>query len=457
MEVAARELQIGDKLILGLKGGGWHKLKNVKEGRELGWSLRFEGGVMGWVRGEEVRVEGEGGKLRVSEGVEEIVSVGGVSPTGSEISTESQREWKIPTGSMGKRREYTPARGDARGLFGDEEELLREMEREEKEMKEETKEGVEPVRKRPRFSMGRYRVIRGGEEDPPPSEANKGSSDAGDSQLEGPIETLSGHDKMDETPDSRVDMPPPSLPTASAIDPDQQQPHRSQEPPDSPELKPVDSSGLPLVSPLEHRGLNFPDYMMDNTPAMRAEPEITVSRPESAGYDSTGPNSLFDSPSPSPDPENRSRGRSPAVQPSPLRNVHTVGGELRRGLGMQSEQEDEGNKVPLLLPGKAVTARPLEEDAFLVEGNEGKDDTGREVSTTRGDGDEQGEEDHLMSVPHSTTRISDDVLTRGTTQSTTQTQSGNAPLSVASRGFQSGITTTVSTVCPYVCMGLYSH
>jgi len=515
-EVASRELQIGDKLILGLEGGGWYKLKNVKEGRELGWSLKFERGVMGWVRGEEVKVEGEEAR---PEDEDEGKSGRGVSPAGSGISTGSQREWRIPTGSRGKRREYTPARGDARELFDDDEELLKEMEREEKE-----KEGVEPVRKRPRFSMGRYRVLRGDEEDLPSSESNKGGSVAGDSQRVGSVETLSEHDKMDEMPASRVEISPPSLPTVSVTDSDQQQPHQgheppdspylkpvdsfgltlvsplghrglsssdspptasttgsgqqqphqSQEPPDSPHLKPVDSFGLALVSPLEHGGLNFSDYMDTSIPVKpdvdfsgskghlvheeglsrsRMEPEITVLRPQSAGYDSTGPNSLFDSPSPSPDPENLSRGRSPAVQPSPLRNMQTVGVGLRRVMGMQGEQEGGRNKAPLLLPGKAMTARAVASSS-LEEDNEGDNDASRGEDTRQGDGEEQGEEGHLMSVPRSTTRVLDDLLTHGTNQSTTQTQSSS---SAASRGFQSGITTVVSTLCSPICESLYSR
>ena len=511
-EVTSRELQIGDKLTLGLEGGGWYKLKNVKEGKELGWSLRFEGGVMGWVRGEEVKVEGEEAKPKVSEDADEGKSGRGVSPAGSVISTGSQREWKIPTGSRSKRREYTPARGDARELFDDEEELLREMEREEKE-----KEGVEPVRKRPRFSMGRYRVIRGDEEDLPSSEMNKENSVAGDSQREGSVEALSGNDKMDETPLSRVEVTP-SLPTVSVTDldqqlhqshepsgllhlkpvdsgdlklvsplghgglnfsdspptvsitgPGQQQPNQSQEPPDSPHLKPVDSFGLAIVSPLEHGGLTFSDYMDTSSSAKsdvdfsglkghlvheerlgisRREPEITLSRPQSAGYDSTGPNSLFDSLSPSPDPENRSRGRSPVVQPSPLRNVQTVGSRLRRGMGMQGEWEDGRNKAPLLLPGRAMTARAVGEDGTLEEKEK---DASREGDTAQGGGDEQGEEDYLMSVPRSTTRALNDLLTRGTTQSTTQTQSDNMSPSTASGDFQSGITTIVCTFLFPVC------
>ncbi|KAF8442630.1 hypothetical protein BGX38DRAFT_1201619 [Terfezia claveryi] len=428
-EVASRELQIGDKLILGLERGGWFKLKNVKEGRELGWSLKFEGGVTGWVRGEEVKVEGGEEKPKVLEDADEGQSDTGVSPAGSGISGGSQREWKLPTGSMGRRMEYTPAREDARELF-DDEELLREMEREERE-----KAGVEPVRKRPRFSMGRYRVIRGNEEDLPSSESNKGSSVAGDSQWEGSVEALSEHDKIDETPVSRVDIPSPSLPTVSITDSDQQQLHQSQEPPDSPKIKPC---GRTLVSP-EHGELNFSDYRETSTPAKpdvdfsgskghlvheerlgtsMTEPEAVVSGSQSSGYDSTG---------------NRSRGRSPAVQPSPLRNVQTVGSELPRGMVMQGEQEDGRVKAPSLLPGEA-----------MVEYN----DADWEEDTAQGDGEKQGEEDNLLSVPRSTTRVLDDLLTHDTTQSTTQTQSDNMSQSAAFGGFQSGLTTVLSDFPP---------
>ncbi|KAF8425574.1 hypothetical protein EV426DRAFT_595689 [Tirmania nivea] len=414
---------------------------------------------MGWVRGEEVKVEGEEGKLKVSEDADGSRDGRGVNPVGSEILMGSQREWKLPTGSIGKRREYTPVRGDAWELFDDEEELLREMEREEEEMvNEEAKEGVEPMRKRPRFSMGRYRVIRRDEEDLPSPETNKEGSVAGDWQREGYVETLFEHEKMDETPASR----PPSLPTVSVAHSEQQQPGQSQELPDSPDLKPVDSYGLTLVSPLGHGGLDFSDHMMDTSTLAnsdvdcsglkvhqekvgisRTEPDITVSRPQSAGYDSTGPNSLFDSLSPSPDPENRSRGRSPAVQPSPLRNVHTMEGGLHRGM-----QEDWRNKVPLLLPGKVKVTRAIEEDAPLEDGNEGENDASREEDTAQGNGDEQGEEGHLMSVPRSTTIVLDDLLTHGTTQSTTRAQSNNASPSAASGGFQSGITTVSSDFPP---------
>lgn len=401
-EVASRELQIGDKLILGLEGGGWFKLKNVKEGRELGWSLKFEGGVTGWVRGEEVNVEGEGGegKPKALEEGDEGESGTVVSQAGSGNSAGSQREWKLPTGSMGRRREYPPAREDARELFDDDEELLREMEREEKE-----KVGMEPVRKRPRFSVGRYRVIRGDEEDLPSSESNKGSSVAGDSQREGSAEALSEHDKMDETPVSRVEIPSPSLPTVSFTDSDQQQPHQSQEPPDSPHLKPVDSCGRTLVPPLEHGGLNLTDYRDTSTPAKqdvdfsgskgyliheerlsisRTEPEIIVSGSQSSGYDSTG---------------NRSRGRSPAVQSSPLRNVQTVGSELRRDMGMQGEQGDGRDKAPSPLPGEAMVERAIREDALLEEDNEGDNDVGWKEDTAQGDGKKQEEEDHLLPQP----------------------------------------------------------
>ena len=194
------------------------------------------------------------------------------------------------------------------------------------------------------------------------------------------------------------------------------------------------------TSDIDFSGLKENLVYEERVSISRAEPGVTISRPHSSGYDSTGPNSLFDSLSPSPDPENR--GRSPAVQPSPLRNVHTLG-----GMGIQGEQGNGENKAPLLLPGKGMAASAIEEDAPLEEGNEGDNDASRKEGTAQGDGDEQGEGGYPMSVPHSTTRIPDDLLTHDTTQSTIRTQSHNASPSTSSRGFQSGVTTAVCTLC----------
>lgn len=86
-------------------------------------------------------------------------------------------------------------------------------------------------------------------------------------------------DRMDESSDSQPRlsqssiMPPPPLPSSQTA-PRGDEGER-QEVPDSPDLEPVDSSGLPLVSPLENRRLSFSDYMMGSTASIT--PAVTES------------------------------------------------------------------------------------------------------------------------------------------------------------------------------------
>lgn len=499
-------MQIGDVVVLSLEGARFHKLRNAT-GREVPWSVRFENRLVVRVREEDVAVDEEaedaGGAAGLNVPNEEAGGGRGASPATSE---GSQSEWKIPAGKRRGLTQHLPEGENYFGnLFDDEEQLLREMERAEQSEKE------GPAKKRPRFSRGSYTLIKD-EEDFTSTEPNRSTGSAiGDGSQSPKVENedlvelmatdnhpvvphilVSEEDRMDETPDSQTEMPPPPLPAIKDEDKDHEE--QEQEIPDSPNLKPVDSSMLPLISPIENHGLSFSDYMMaeqqrappllslDNVKAEPVEhlipdarsgglvpllPEpagITISRPESergAREDSTGPNSLFDV-SPSPDGDNG--GRSPvsmsvSMQPSPLRNVETVEGYPARGGGMH---EEEGvRKTPLLLPIVATPrVRSGEKRGVGVEaaGLDGENAKGEDVahedvddSQEGGDhqsGDSEGK-DITLSVNHNASEnLHDDgkqtLLTPRSPIQSPDSDSNTPPApSTASNNFQSGITTPV--------------
>lgn len=380
-KLAGKNVDIGDVLVLSTREARFHKLRNATL-RDVPWSLRFDEGLLVKLK---VKGAGEWDTLEVNEAHEEkgddggsaadtaalpgsgLTSSSGASPGPSE---GSQREWRMPASF--KRTALPPEPLTTfLGELLDEEELLEEQEQ-------------EPVRKKPRFTQSRYRLVSGDEEQwDKPHRPDRGTQYIGSfdppDQITVPVDnpptastpTITVSSEPD-TLQQRLEVPPPRLTVYDELHP---------EVPDSPDLKPVDSSGLPLISPLEHRGLSFSDYMGTRLEgpvgshsfvgrgfggssshvslAESAGEQVFISSPPyelditpSRSESSTGPNSLFDSLSPTPVQEllSEERGKSP-VHPSPLRIVENFSSTLQQEPSPQQHSASRpAGKTPLLLP-----------------------------------------------------------------------------------------------------------
>ena len=381
-KLAETNVGIGDMLVLSTREARFHKLKDATL-RDVPWSLRFDGGLLvklklkGSEEWDTVEVnethedkEDDGGRIDDTIALPNpgLASSGGAFPA---LSGGLRREWRMPASF--KRTALPPE--PSTSFFGEsfnEEELLEELE--------------EPMKKKPRFAQSRYRLISGDKEqwDKPQSPGRDTQYTQSSEPLDQVTEAIDNIPTVVSTPtitvssEETTDVKLDTLQKRFEV-PDELRP----EVPDSPDLKPVDSSGLPLISPLEHRGLSFTDYIGTRlegpaephsfvgrgfgfggssnhlSPTGSAGEQVFISSPPyefditpSRSERSTGPNSLFDSLSPTPVQEllSEERGKSP-VHPSPLRIVETFSSTLRR----DSSSEHHGTstsarKTPLLLP-----------------------------------------------------------------------------------------------------------
>ncbi|KAF8460672.1 hypothetical protein BDZ91DRAFT_851479 [Kalaharituber pfeilii] len=337
-QLATRNISIGDKLIFSTEGARFRKLEKGLA-RDVPWSLRYDNRL-------SIKFESKGGWSSLE--IDEIREVGNTEETTesvqsstpraatplSSFSDSSQREWKTPISF--KRQAYTSQSPEG-SIFGS---LFDEVDLEEEERS----------RKKPRFTRTRYRLVARSESpEPAPARESQpqpraGTNQEGNKNSSAPEEPLE-IDKMNETEDIAVNnqaqlrMLPPPVP---AIHTEEEEPQV----PDSPNLRPVDSSGLPLVSPLEYRGFSFSDYMesrpdlkhMHSDSRLSLATEVSDmsingdaidSREDSA---SSGKDSLFNDNSPTPDIDGRKQENTSlneAPQSSPLRNIESPSSYLK--------------------------------------------------------------------------------------------------------------------------------